>query len=196
MMVVIVIISLFLAFFVIGVFWVIDKSKVERTNALIEKLGCGVRAYAASFGGAYPPTIQANFVAGVNYYSSKDFHYYLGTVLTSKVGYGASGAGDISKPVGPFIRFVSTELEGGVLPPQDPTSATDTNAKNIVDGWGNPLYWSNPGKNHKISHTCTACPGSGGLDNTKFVDIFSFGPDGLSDSQDTRSDNISNFYRK
>jgi len=173
LMVVIVIITILAALLAISITWVIEKAKIDRTKGLIGRLENAVRNYAQELGEGYPPSSGT-------YSGSQNLHYYLCQQFEVPAGHSSDAPG-FKKSVGPFLDISGADLDGDkpAYPPDD--------VKNIVDSWNNAINYSNPGQDHTAKGS-----NDGDIDTTKFVDIWSVGPDGDSATTD---DNISNFSR-
>lgn len=152
LLVVISIIIVLMTLTVAGLSWFRNKAKLEATKALVLRIQAALSRYHEVFLD-YPPS-------GGQWVGSQNLYYYLGEKLEVKRGFDPYTNEVRKESVGPLEHFLNREL--------------NTN-KYVVDIWGNPLSYKNPGVDHSSD---------GGKNNTSAYDLASFGPDGSPGNDD------------
>lgn len=108
---------------------VIERQKVDKTNAMVQALASGCETYRSQFG-EYPPTAP--------YTSSQNLHYYLASefdvVVTVK-----PRTTKKQRPILPDFRHDWIE---GAPTSNDPASV---GARHVVDAWGTRVTYTVPG---------------------------------------------------
>ncbi len=167
MLIVMSIISLLVAFLVLGVSNAIDISEQEATKTLIQKLERGLETYESDFKSVPksksmklwipPPDTSPSY----RKYEDSFLHALLGSELMYVASFDPVTKQEQFARAGPYIeKFSPDRVKGGRV--NDPEAP-------LMDAWGDEIRYRFPGKDHSDSSSC------GSRDNTEWVDIWSEG---------------------
>ena len=163
MLVVIAIITILAALVVVLISGVIDRARNEARAGLVKSLDQVSHGYHTEFK-VWPPSTP--------YSESQNLHFYLGRNWTQVKTWNNDGTPAITTAAKPFREFKRRELEG------NPASAYPNPPRKIIDSYGRPLRYTNPGV--KVASA---------------VDIWSEGKDMITDPSLGGGDDIGNWIR-
>jgi prepilin-type N-terminal cleavage/methylation domain-containing protein len=191
LLVVIAILGFLAATLVVATVGLQQRSKIEKTTALIKRIETGCEAYFTKFQdypSDYAKLTTADKAASVSWptiSSDKYLYDYLGMPLTAVSSFG--GASAKVEQLTPFVEFTSSELSGAWSGPH---------SVQILDTWGNPILYELPGFDHGTNYVNTK-RGPSSSTNSGF-DVTSAGPNGTMDSlilKTAPKDDITNWIR-
>ncbi|MEK7467397.1 MAG: prepilin-type N-terminal cleavage/methylation domain-containing protein [Planctomycetota bacterium] len=182
LLVVIAILGFLAATLVVAAVGLKQRAKIEKTAALIKRLDTACEAYFTKFQD-YPSDFarltaadkQASVTWPTIVPNDKLLFDYLGRPLQAATNYSAGG-GKIEM-LSPFLEFTTSEVSG---------PWTGAKSVQILDSWGNPIWYELPGFAHGSGFLDTS-RGQTSSTNSRF-DLTSAGANGTADSLTDKTD--------
>ncbi|MBI5779832.1 MAG: type II secretion system protein [Planctomycetes bacterium] len=170
LLIVIGIITLLMSIVLVGASWLKNKARIDATAMLIRKIESALSEYNLAFD-AYPPDEYTG--DGKTYKDSQNLYYFLGRSFDIEQGYDPAEGGKLKKKFGPAVAGGFNKIE--------------VKDDYIIDAWGNKITYQNPGEDHSSSD---------GKNNESFVDMESWGSNGVEDEDGSSDDDDINNWKQ